>query len=95
MGTRRPNWSRSLWHSKPGHEQSNGGLFAVKSTVTSIPSSQSEYDILRSLDSPFIIRCLGHDQTVENGVGMDNLFMEYMPGGSIVDLLNKFGRQLD
>lgn len=75
--------------------RSNGGLFAVKSTVSSIPSSQNEYDILRSLDSPFIIRCLGRDQTIENGMGMDNLFMEYMPGGSIVDLLDKFGRQLD
>jgi len=75
--------------------KSDGGLFAVKSTVSSISPSQNEYEILRSLDSPFIIRCLGRDHTVENGVSVDNLFMEYMPGGSIVDLLNKFGPQLD
>eukprot|EP01018_Ginkgo_biloba_P025297 Gb_38996 [translate_table: standard] len=74
---------------------SNGSLFAVKSTSRSFSSLQNEHDILQSLDSPYIVRCLGQDHTTENGVGLYNLFMEYMPGGSIADLLNKFGGHFD
>eukprot|EP01018_Ginkgo_biloba_P025292 Gb_39000 [translate_table: standard] len=74
---------------------SNGSLFAVKSTSNCVSSLQNEHNILQSLDSPYIVRCLGHDQTTENGVELYNLFMEYMPGGSIADLLNKFGGHFD
>ncbi|GLJ08682.1 hypothetical protein SUGI_0093570 [Cryptomeria japonica] len=75
---------------------SNGELFAVKSMAAdSISCLESEYNILKSLDSPYIVRCLGMEYSNENGVEMCNLMMEYMPGGSLGDLLSKFGGQLD
>eukprot|EP01018_Ginkgo_biloba_P025293 Gb_38999 [translate_table: standard] len=76
-------------------DNSNGRLFAVKSIPNSVSSMQNEHDILQSLDSPYIVRCLGNDHTTENGVGLYNLFMEYMPGGSIADLLKMFGGHFD
>ncbi|GLJ08690.1 hypothetical protein SUGI_0093780 [Cryptomeria japonica] len=78
-----------------GISKSNAHLFAVKSTTTSISSLNNEYNILKSLDSPYVVQCLGKEYTKENGVGVYNLFMEYMPGGSIGDLLTKFGGKLD
>ncbi|XP_059067882.1 mitogen-activated protein kinase kinase kinase 18-like [Cryptomeria japonica] len=75
--------------------KSNAHLFAVKSTTTSISSLENEYNILKSLDSPYVVQCLGKEYTTENGQSVYNLFMEYMPGGSIGDLLTKFGGQLD
>ncbi|GLJ08677.1 hypothetical protein SUGI_0093490 [Cryptomeria japonica] len=75
---------------------SNGELFAVKSMAAgSVSCLQHEFKILDSLDSPYIVRCLGMEYSNENGVEMCNLMMEYMPGGSLGDLLSKFGGQLD
>eukprot|EP01018_Ginkgo_biloba_P025295 Gb_38997 [translate_table: standard] len=73
----------------------NGHLFAVKSTANCISSLKNEQSILHSLDSPYIVRCLGQDYTHEDGVPIYNLFMEYMPGGSVGDLLSKFGGYFD
>ncbi|GLJ08695.1 hypothetical protein SUGI_0093840 [Cryptomeria japonica] len=75
--------------------KSNAHLFAVKSTTTSISSLENEYNILKFLDSPYVVQCLGKEYTTENGKSVYNLFMEYMAGGSIGDLLTKFGGQLD
>ncbi|GLJ08694.1 hypothetical protein SUGI_0093830 [Cryptomeria japonica] len=75
--------------------KSNAHLFAVKSSTNSISSLENEYNILRSLDSPYVVQCLGKEYTTENGQSVYNLFMEYMAGGSIGDLLTKFGGQLD
>jgi len=75
--------------------KSNGHLFAVKSTASSISSLENQYRILQSLDSPHVVSYLGQDYTIENGVWLYNLFMEYVPGGSIGDLLHKFGGRLD
>ncbi|KAI5063954.1 hypothetical protein GOP47_0020624 [Adiantum capillus-veneris] len=78
-----------------------GELFAVKSIDFSHSSGAStiamenELRLLQSLDSPFVIRCFGGDETCENGVQMRNLFMEYMAGGSLADLMRKFGGALD
>ncbi|XP_057864627.2 mitogen-activated protein kinase kinase kinase 5-like [Cryptomeria japonica] len=75
---------------------SNGELFAVKSMAAgSVSCLQHEFNILKSLNSPYIVRCLGMEYSNENGVEMCNLMMEYMPGGSLGDLLSKFGGQLD
>eukprot|EP00250_Pteridium_aquilinum_P026482 c33076_g1_i1 orf=2-832(-) len=79
----------------------NGELFAVKSIDCStsggaeMAAIENELMFLQSLDSPFIIRCFGGDRTLENGVQMRNLFMEYMAGGSLADLMRKFGGSLD
>jgi serine/threonine protein kinase len=75
--------------------RSNGQLFAVKSAASSSVSLDNEYQILQGLDSPYIVTCLGRCYSVENSVKVHNLFMEYMPGGSVGDLLIKFGGQLD
>ncbi|GLJ08696.1 hypothetical protein SUGI_0093850 [Cryptomeria japonica] len=75
--------------------KSNAQLFAVKSATTSISTLENEYNILKSLDSPYVVRCLGKEYTTENRQSIYNLFMEYMAGGSIGDLLTKFGGQLD
>ncbi|MCO5548391.1 hypothetical protein L7F22_001848 [Adiantum nelumboides] len=82
----------------------NGELFAVKSINCSvggrsshaaIVAMENELRLLQSLDSPFVIRCFGSDETAESGVQMRNLFMEYMAGGSLADLMKKFGGALD
>ncbi|KAH9313042.1 hypothetical protein KI387_028077, partial [Taxus chinensis] len=76
----------------------NGELFAVKSMASASHSNaclDNEYTVLNSLDSPYIVKCLGKDYSSENGVELCNLFMEYMPGGSVADLMNKFGGQLE
>ena len=62
---------------------SNGQLFAIKSAPGFSPSLDNEYRILQCLDSPYIVRCLGCAYSFENGAGVHNLFMEYMPGGSL------------
>jgi serine/threonine protein kinase len=73
---------------------SNGQLFAIKSAAGFSVALENEYQILRCLDSPYIVRCLGRAYNFENGAGVHNLFLEYMPGGSLVDLLGKFGGKL-
>jgi serine/threonine protein kinase len=62
---------------------SNGQLFAVKSAAGFSVALDNEYQILQLLDSPYIVRCLGRGYSVENGAEVHNLFMEYMPGGSV------------
>ena len=74
---------------------SNGQLFAVKSAASYSSELDNEYEILQPLDSPYIVRCLGRNFSVEHGVEMHNLLMEYMPGGSLGDLLIKFGGRLN
>ena len=74
---------------------SNGQLFAVKSAAGYSSELDNEYEILQRIDSPYIVRCLGRNFSVEHGVEMHNLLMEYMPGGSLGDLLIKFGGRLN
>lgn len=76
--------------------KSDGQLFAVKSMKGQDGFYlEKEYDILKSLDSPYIVRCLGKDYSVEDGEDVCNLLMEYMPGGSVRELIAKFGGKLD
>ncbi|XXG60571.1 hypothetical protein AAC387_Pa04g2440 [Persea americana] len=73
--------------------RSNGEIFVVKSGGgAGFQSLQNEAEILKSLDSPYIVRCLGHEISGEpNGERQFNLFMEFMAGGSLSDLSKKFG----
>ncbi|KAH7373734.1 hypothetical protein KP509_17G072300, partial [Ceratopteris richardii] len=74
-------------------------LFAVKSAplLSPLKSSclQNELDILSKLDSPRIVRCLGSDISTVNHVPCFNLFLEYMPGGSVADVIQRSGGSLD
>ncbi|XP_068653666.1 mitogen-activated protein kinase kinase kinase 17-like [Aristolochia californica] len=76
----------------------NGELFVVKSAPSgnALQSLENEASILENLNSPHIVRCLGHESSKEaNGVKKFNLFMEYMAGGSLSDVSKKFGGILD
>ncbi|KAK7404893.1 hypothetical protein VNO78_05936 [Psophocarpus tetragonolobus] len=61
-----------------------GGVFAVKSSE--LPRSKplkKEQNILSSLSSPYVVAYKGCDITMENNKLLFNLFMEYMPFGTL------------
>jgi mitogen-activated protein kinase kinase kinase ANP1 len=51
-------------------------------------SSQAEVALMRKLEHPNIVRYLGTSRDDE----MLNIFMEYVPGGSISSLISRFGK---
>nr|XP_029118234.1 mitogen-activated protein kinase kinase kinase 18 [Elaeis guineensis] len=78
--------------------RSTGKLFVVKSSRSGmgLQSLKNEADILESLNSPYIVRSLGHEAVDKAGSQQEfNLFMEYMAGGSLLDIVEKFGGALD
>ncbi|XP_008806975.1 mitogen-activated protein kinase kinase kinase 18-like [Phoenix dactylifera] len=78
--------------------RSTGELFVVKSSPsgTGLISLKNEADILESLNSSYIVRSLGHEAADRAGSQQEfNLFMEYMAGGSLLDIVEKFGGALE
>lgn len=75
--------------------KATGGLFVVKSaqSVAGLEALKNEAKILQSLNSQYIIRCLGHN--LSSGGHKLNVFMEYMAGGSLSDVAEKFGGVLE
>ncbi|CAK9179315.1 unnamed protein product [Ilex paraguariensis] len=74
----------------------SGEIFAVKSVELSLYKFwQRETKILSSLSSPQIVGYKGQDITMESNKLMYNLFMEYMPRGSLTDLIHERGGRLD
>ncbi|MED6143121.1 hypothetical protein PIB30_003831 [Stylosanthes scabra] len=74
--------------------KSTGGLFVVKSAHigAGCEALSNEVKILESLSSsPYIVQYLG----TEKHQGNLNVFMEYMAGGSLADVAQKFGGSLD
>lgn len=74
--------------------KSTGGLFVVKSAQSrdGVQALENEAKILESLNSPYVVRCMG----IENGRGkLCNVFMEYMAGGSLSDVAQIFGGAFD
>lgn len=69
-------------------DTATGSLFVVKSAQSeaAMASLDNEADILRDLDSPYIIKCMGKEKC--------SLFFEYMGGGSVSDMIHKFGGAL-
>ncbi|KAJ3686094.1 hypothetical protein LUZ61_015258 [Rhynchospora tenuis] len=66
----------------------SGEEFAVKSVpVCRAEVLRREQSILSSLDSPFVISCLGSDISKNHHTDQSccNLFLEYAPGGSLTD----------
>ncbi|GMY09855.1 mitogen-activated protein kinase kinase kinase 18-like [Fagus crenata] len=74
---------------------SSGDIFAVKSAELSQSEFlQREQKILSFLNSPHIVSHKGCDYTMENNMVMYNLFMEYVPGGTITDTIRNHGGRL-
>ncbi|KAK6915885.1 Protein kinase domain [Dillenia turbinata] len=82
-----------------GMNKLTGGLFVVKSadSKAGLKSLQNEANILENLNSRYIVRSLGKSTSTESSKGEPKmcLFMEYMAGGSISDVADKFGGILD
>ncbi|KAJ4839250.1 hypothetical protein Tsubulata_042390 [Turnera subulata] len=77
--------------------KSSGALFVAKSAHFGVDaqSLEDEADILASLDSPYIVRYLGKEYLEESkGERKLNVFMEYIAGGSLSDMVEKFGGAL-
>lgn len=75
----------------------SGEVFAVKSAELGASASlQREQQILSSLASPRVVEYRGFGVTREGGDGRltYNLFMEFVPGGTLADLTRKLGGRL-
>ncbi|KAH7510519.1 hypothetical protein FEM48_ZijujUnG0104100 [Ziziphus jujuba var. spinosa] len=74
-----------------------GGFIAVKSVEFSQSKIlQREQRILSTLSSPFVVSYIGEDVTLEkDNKLMYNLFMEYVPGGTLTDTTIRQGGRLD
>ncbi|OAY28465.1 mitogen-activated protein kinase kinase kinase 18 [Manihot esculenta] len=75
---------------------SSGELFAVKSTDQSKSMFlQKEQYFLSKLSCPYVVKYIGYDITNEDSKPMYNICMEYVPGGSLQDAIQRHGGQLD
>lgn len=73
-----------------------GNLIAVKSTDHFRASFLlKEQYILSHLCSPYIVEYIGFDTTNENSKNIYNLFLEYIPGGSLSNVIKKQGGPID
>lgn len=82
-----------------GMDNDTGTLMAVKQVslgfgsasaakvAEHIKSVEAEVNLLKQLDHPNIVRYLGTEKTSK----VLNIFLEYVPGGSIASLLSNFG----
>ncbi|KAF2284928.1 hypothetical protein GH714_032626 [Hevea brasiliensis] len=71
-------------------------VFAVKSAeLDQSQFLQREQKILSSLSSPHIVGYMGFDITRENNKLMYNLFLEYIPGGTLTDAVHAQGGRLE
>ncbi|KAF5730536.1 putative Mitogen-activated protein kinase kinase kinase [Tripterygium wilfordii] len=74
----------------------SGQLLAVKSSelLTSL-FLQREQSILSKLDSPHIVKYIGFNVKNEQDKLMYNLCMEYVPGGTLYDVVLRHGARLE
>ncbi|XP_022769603.1 mitogen-activated protein kinase kinase kinase 17-like [Durio zibethinus] len=73
------------------------GLFAVKSApLTKSFSLSKEWEIFKKfIGCPNIVQCFGGFTSFERDGGyFYNLFLEYASGGSLLDLMNKYGGKI-
>ncbi|KAI3440881.1 Protein kinase domain-containing protein [Psidium guajava] len=74
----------------------SGDIFAVKSAeLVRSNFLQREQQTLSSLSSPRIVSYRGCEITNEDGRIMFNIFMEYLPRGSLADQIRSRGGELD
>lgn len=75
--------------------KSTGRLFVVKSAQSCIgvQALENEAEILESLNSPHIVHCIGKEFSIaKNGEPQNfNVFLEYMAGGNLLELVDIFG----
>ncbi|CAN4110754.1 unnamed protein product [Withania somnifera] len=79
-------------------DKATGGLFVLKTadSEAGVKCLENEVEILENLDSPHIVKFIGKDLSFEvNGKRKLSLFLEYMTGGSLADIAEKFGGSLD
>ncbi|KAK8512700.1 hypothetical protein V6N13_090544 [Hibiscus sabdariffa] len=70
-------------------------LLAVKSSPSPSSSIRKECRILRNfLGCPSIVQCHGEFMTIEHDVEYDNLFLEYVSGGNLLDLIYRYGGKI-
>lgn len=75
-----------------------GGGQKKKNSTAHLAAMENEIRMLQGLESEFVVRCLGSswsevEEEEEKGRGkrrLRNMFLEYMPGGSLSDLLKQF-----
>ncbi|KAG8634340.1 mitogen-activated protein kinase kinase kinase 18 [Manihot esculenta] len=73
----------------------SGQVFAVKSAELSQSEFvQKEQSFLSALSCPQIVAYKGFDIREENGKLLYNIFLEYAPGGTLVDAIRKHGGRL-
>lgn len=77
-------------------DKATGSLFVVKSSNSSmgIEALKNEANILESLNSPHVVRCIKGSNNGE-GKGNFGIFLEYMAGGSLSNIMETFGGLLD
>jgi serine/threonine protein kinase len=76
----------------------DGGGQKKKNSTAHLAAMENEIRMLQGLESEFVVRCLGSSwsevgEEEEKGRGkrrLRNVFLEYMPGGSLSDLLKQF-----
>ncbi|KAJ4835674.1 hypothetical protein Tsubulata_036529 [Turnera subulata] len=74
----------------------SGDVFAVKSAeISRSEFLQREQRILSSITSPYVVGYRGCDVSRENKKLMYNLFLEYIPGGTLVDVIQANGGRLE
>ncbi|XVE51079.1 hypothetical protein DITRI_Ditri02bG0009800 [Diplodiscus trichospermus] len=74
----------------------SGHVFAVKSSELSQSESlRREQRLLSTLSCPQLVAYKGCDISSENGKLLYNLFLEYAPGGTVVDAIQNHGSLLD
>eukprot|EP00257_Ricinus_communis_P010244 XP_002529924.2 mitogen-activated protein kinase kinase kinase 18 [Ricinus communis] len=74
----------------------SGELFALKSTELSKSMFlQKEQSFLSKINSPHIVKYIGYDITNENTQSLYNICLEYVPGGTLHDVILRHGGQLD
>ena len=74
----------------------SGELFAVKSTEFSHSKLlQTEQSFLSKLSSPHVVKYMGFDITNEDDHLLYNLFMEYLPRGTLRDEIYRQGGKLE
>ncbi|KAH7279769.1 hypothetical protein KP509_37G035700 [Ceratopteris richardii] len=78
----------------------NGSYFAVKSIQCGASASEEaalevELSILQSLHSPRILKCMGAGFSSGAGGTQRHLFLEYMEGGSVAQVIKQSGGFLD
>ncbi|KAL0302020.1 UNVERIFIED_CONTAM: Mitogen-activated protein kinase kinase kinase [Sesamum radiatum] len=73
----------------------SGDVFAVKSTdLSSSALLQREERLVSQLCSPYVVKCFGSEITWEENRRVYNLFLEYVPGGTLSDQIGKQGGSL-